>query len=63
MNTSSRQYQPATAVLVRIIAAASVLYRRKEHPIPGLEVSDSTWTDWEEAILRERRLEKTSGQN
>ncbi|MGS0755538.1 hypothetical protein ACVBEH_13135 [Roseateles sp. GG27B] len=42
--------QSTAAILARIVAATAVLFRRKEAVIRGLEVSDSTWETWEEAI-------------
>jgi len=37
------------------MAATALLFPRREPAIRGLEVSDSTWEDWEEAICKDRQ--------
>lgn len=49
------QQQTANGVLARIMAATTLLFPRREPAIRGLEVSDSTWEDWEEAICKDRQ--------
>lgn len=47
--------QSETAVLARFMAATTIIFRRKEPAIRGLEVSDSTWEAWEAAVCKEQQ--------
>jgi hypothetical protein len=51
--------QSSTEILAGIIAATTLLFRRREPAINGLEVSDSTWEAWEAAT----RLSSENGRS
>ncbi len=56
------QPQATNSVLARIMAAATVLFQPKEPATRGLEVSDSIWEAWEEAMYQDRQ-ERVSVRN